>query len=233
MIRHGHETFFKSAFELETTMIRIHGYFRSSSSYRCRIAFNLKGLATSFSPVHLLRDGGQQHAPAFRALNPQGLVPAVEADGQVLTQSPAILEWLDETYPNPPLLPSDPFERASVRAFCAVIGCDIHPLQNLRVLQYLKSDLGQDQQAVDAWCQRWIGDGLHAAEALLSDGPATRFAFGDDPGMAEVYLMPQMFSAERFKVDIASCTRLRAIAEECTSLPAFKDAHPANQPDAE
>lgn len=214
-------------------MIVHHGYFRSSSSYRCRIALNLKGLDAEYRSVHLLKDGGQQKSAEYAALNPQKLVPAFEVDGQVLTQSPAILEWLEETHPDPPLLPADPIERAHVRAFCAVIGCDIHPLQNLRVLQYLGAEFGADQAAKNAWCQRWIGDGLAAAEALLAARPATRFAFGDAPGMADVYLMPQIFSAERFGVDLSPMPRLRAIADACAALPEFDIAHPRNQPDAE
>jgi len=214
-------------------MITLHGYFRSSSSYRCRIAFNLKGLRPEFRPVHLLRDGGEQKGAAYRALNPQMLVPTVEADGLVLTQSPAILEWLDERYPDPPLLPRDPDERAAVRAFCAVIGCDIHPLQNLRVLQYLRSAFGQDQDGVNRWCRRWIGDGLAACEALLARRPTTPFAFGDAPGMADLYLVPQIFSAHRFGVDLEPMPRLRAVDAACAALPAFADAHPSRQPDAE
>lgn len=213
--------------------MRFHGYFRSSSSYRCRIAFNLKGLAPEFVPVHLLRDGGQQHSPAFRALNPQGLVPALEVGGRVLTQSPAILEWLDETYPAPPLLPADPFERAAVRAFCAAIACEIHPLQNLRVQQYLGSAFGADAEARAAWTRHWIALDLAACEALLAGRPATPFAFGDAPGMAEVYLVPQLFSADRFGVDLAPFPRLTAIRAAADALPAFAAAHPARQPDAE
>jgi len=214
-------------------MMRFHGYFRSSSSYRCRIAFNLKGLNPEFVPVHLVRGGGQQKTDAYRALNPQALVPTLEVDGLVLTQSPAILEWLDEVYPVPPLLPRDPGERAAVRAFCAAIACEIHPLQNLRVLQYLEANFAQGLEGKEAWCQRWIGDGLAACEALLARRPATRFAFGDKPGMAEVYLVPQMFSAARFKVDLTAMPRLRAIHAACESLPAFAEAHPSRQPDAE
>lgn len=213
--------------------MRFHGYFRSSSSYRCRIAFNIKGLAYEFVPVHLVRNGGEQKSDAYRALNPQGLVPTLEVGGKVLTQSPAILEWLEETHPEPPLLPRDPLERAAVRAFCAVIACEVHPLQNLRVLQYLASEYGQDQAGKQAWCQRWIGDGLAACEALLAKRPVTRFAFGDTPGMAEVYLVPQMFSADRFAVDTSSMPRLRAIFADCEALPAFADAQPARQPDAQ
>ena len=213
--------------------MRFHGYFRSSSSYRCRIAFNLKGLAPEFVPVHLVRDGGQQHGAAYRALNPQGLVPALEVDGNVLTQSPAILEWLDETHPEPPLLPADPFARSAVRAFCAAIACEIHPLQNLRVLNHLGQDYGQDQDGKAAWCRHWIGQGLAACEGLLAGRAATRFAFGDVPGMAEVYLIPQLFSADRFGVDLTPMPRLRAIREAAEALPAFADAHPKVQPDAE
>lgn len=213
--------------------MRFHGYFRSSSSYRCRIAFNLKGLDYEFVPVHLVKGGGAQKTPEYRALNPQALVPTLEVDGLVLTQSPAILEWLDETCPQPRLLPVDPAERAAVRAFCAVIACEIHPLQNLRTLQYLEANFGQGQDGKEAWCRRWIGDGLAACEALLARRPQTRFAFGDEPGMAEVYLVPQMFSAKRFNVDAGDMPRLRAIWEACEALPAFAAAHPSRQPDAE
>lgn len=213
--------------------MRFHGYFRSSSSYRCRIAFNLKGLTPEFVPVHLVRDGGQHKTDAYRALNPQALVPTLEVEGLVLTQSPAILEWLDETHPEPRLLPDDPAGRAAVRAFCAVIACEIHPLQNLRVLQYLGAEFGQGQPGKDAWCQRWIGEGLAACEALLARRPATTFAFGEAPGMAEVYLVPQIFSAQRFGVDLSAMPRLRAIHAACEALPAFAAAHPMRQPDAE
>ena len=215
-------------------MITVHGYFRSSSSYRLRIALNLKGLSSDFVPVHLVRDGGQQKSDAYRALNPQMLVPTVETGGAVLTQSPAILEWLDETHPDPALLPGDPLERAAVRAFCAVIGCDIHPLQNLRVLQYLRAEYGQDQAGVERWCQRWIGDGLAACEALLARrGSPTDFCFGDRPGMADIYLVPQLFSARRFGVDMDRFPLISAIGDRCEALEAFAAAHPSRQPDAE
>ncbi|WP_220443949.1 maleylacetoacetate isomerase [Pararhodobacter zhoushanensis] len=214
-------------------MMRFHGYFRSSSSYRCRIAFNLKGLTPEFVPVHLVKDGGQQKSAAYRALNPQGLVPTLEVDGLVLTQSPAILEWLDETHPEPRLLPQDAAERAAVRAFCAVIACEIHPLQNLRTLQYLEAAYGQGPDGKEAWCQRWIGDGLASCEALLAKRAPTRFAFGDAPGMAEIYLIPQLFSAKRFKVDTSAMPRLTEIAAACDTHPAFAAAHPSQQPDAE
>lgn len=213
-------------------MMVFHGYFRSSSSYRCRIAFGLKGLSPEFRPVHLVKDGGQQRSAGFRALNPQMLVPVLEADGQILTQSPAILEWLDEVHPEPPLLPRDAHDRAAVRAFCAAIACEIHPLQNLRVLQHLRAEFGQDDEGVARWCRRWIGEGLAACEALLARRPAKRFAFGDTPGMAEVYLIPQLFSARRFGTDLSGLPRLAAVEAEAAALPAFAAAHPARQPDA-
>lgn len=213
--------------------MRFHGYFRSSSSYRCRIAFRLKGLSPEFVPVHLTRDGGQQHGADYRALNPQGLVPALEVDGRVLTQSPAILEWLDEAFPDPPLFPADPFDRAAVRAFCAAIACEIHPLQNLRVLAHLGAAYRQDQDGKAAWCRHWIAQGLAACEGLLAGRPETRFAFGDVPGMAEIYLIPQMFSADRFGVDLSAMPRLTAIRAQAEGLSAFADAHPRVQPDAE
>jgi len=214
--------------------MKYHGYFRSSSSYRLRIAFALKGLRPDFAPVHLSKDGGEQKKLDYRALNPQALVPVLQVDGAVLTQSPAILEWLDETHPEPPLLPDDPLEKARVRAFCAAIGCDIHPLQNLRVLQYLRTEYGQDQDGIDRWCQRWIGDGLAACEALLERHNAGRsFCFGEVPGLADIYLVPQVFSAGRFNVDLGVMPNIRRIAGACDVLPAFADAHPSKQPDAD
>lgn len=211
-----------------------HGYFRSSSAYRCRIAFNLKGLSPEFVPVHLRRNGGEQKQEAYKALNPQGLVPALEVDGSVLTQSLAIIEWLDETYPTPALLPGDSIERAKVRAFALAVACDIHPLQNLRVLDYLKNDLGHDQSVLDDWCRRWIGDGLAACEALLArEASHGDFCFGDTPGLADICLVPQMFSAARFGVDVSKLPRLRAIHAACEALPVFSDAHPSKQPDSE
>lgn len=214
--------------------MRFHGYFRSSSAHRCRIAFNLKGVRPDFTPVHLRRGGGEQKMPDYRALNPQGLVPALETEHGVLTQSLAIIEWLDEQRPEPPLLPADPFQRAKVRAFAQIIACDIHPLQNLRVLQYLREELGQDQSGLDRWCQRWIADGLTACEALLQDtAPDGDFAFGDQPGLADICLVPQVYSARRFGVDLAAMPRVQAVFNACEALEAFQNARPDNQPDAE
>lgn len=171
--------------------------------------------------------------PAYRQLNPQALVPALEYQGVVLTQSLAIIEWLDEVYPEPAFLPTDPLSRAHARAFAQIIACDIHPLQNLRVLDYLKADLGQPQTVLDAWCRRWISEGLAACEALLARAPDSTFAFGETPGLADICLAPQMFSADRFGVDLSAMPRLRAVRQACEALPAFANAHPARQPDSE
>lgn len=210
-----------------------HGYFRSSSAYRCRIAFNLKGIAPDFVSVHLRKGGGQQKTPAYRALNPQALVPTVEEGDFRLTQSLAIIEWLDETTAGPRLLPADPKLRAEVRAFAQAIACDVHPLQNLRVLDYLKAEFGADQAALDRWCGRWITEGLTACEALLARRPVTTFCFGDTPTLADICLVPQMFSATRFGVDPTAFPRLTAIQAACAALPAFAAAHLKNQPDSE
>ena len=208
-----------------------YGYFRSSSAHRCRIAFALKGLAPETVFIHLRKDGGQQKQPAYRALNPQGLVPALDTGEGLLTQSLAIIEWLDETHPAPPLLPGGATERARIRAFAQVIACDVHPLQNLRVLDQLRAQFGADQAALDAWCRRWIEDGLTACEALVD--PSGSYCFGDAPTLADICLVPQMFSAERFGVDLAAFPRLRQRFATCMAQPAFANAAPSRQPDAE
>lgn len=212
-----------------------HGYFRSSSAWRCRIAFNLKGITPETQFVHLRRNGGEQKQPAFRMLNPQALVPTLELDdGTVLTQSLAIIEWLDETHPMPPLLPADAAERALVRGFAQTIACDIHPLQNLRVLDYLRNEFDQQQGGLDEWCQRWIGDGLAACEVLVTrSGSNGQFCFGDTPGLADICLAPQLGSADRFSVDLTAMPRLREISAAYAQHPAFSAALPAHQPDAE
>jgi maleylacetoacetate isomerase len=212
--------------------VRFYGYFRSSAAYRCRIAFNLKGVEPDFVPVHLRR--GEQKKEAYCRVNPQGLVPALAVDSHVLTQSLAIIEWLDETHPQPPLLPHDPIERAKVRVLALTIACDVHPLQNLRVLNYLKSEFDQDQSAVDRWCRHWIESGLRAAEArVTSSGKVGPFCFGDTPGLADICLVAQMFSADRFGCDLKNMPTLSRIAAACEAHPAFAKAHPARQPDAE
>lgn len=212
--------------------MRFHGYFRSSAAWRCRIAFGLKGLAPDFVPIHLRK--GEQRAADYVALNPQGLVPALEVDGHVLTQSLAILEWLEETHPTPALLPTDPFERAEVRAFALAIACDIHPIDNLRVLSYLKGPMGQSQEAVDVWYRHWCVEGLGPLEAIAArHAERGRFVFGDAPGLAEVCLVPQLGNARRFATDLTKYPRLLAIEEACNALPAFQAARPDRQPDAE
>lgn len=208
----------------------LHGYWRSGTSYRTRIALNLKGLPYEQRPVDLR--AGVQGSEAFRALNPQGLVPALEADGAVLTQSPAILEWLEERYPDPPLLPQEPDERAIVRAMAALIGCDIHPLNNLRVLNALRAGFGADGEAVKRWAARWIGDGFAALETMIARHGGA-FAYGDRPTLVECYLVPQVYSAERFSVDLSPYPRVAAAASAAQALAPVAAAHPDRQPDAD
>ncbi|MFA4891781.1 maleylacetoacetate isomerase [Brevundimonas sp.] len=208
----------------------LHGYWRSGAAYRVRIALNLKGVSYDQQGVDLRT--GAQGSDVFVALNPQGMVPALEVDGAVLTQSPAILEWLEETHPQPPLLPADPVERAQVRAMAAVIGCDIHPLNNLRVGKALRETFGADQAAVDAWAARWIVPGFTALEALVARQGAG-WCFGDAPTLADCYLIPQIYSARRFNVALDAFPRLLAIDEAAKQHPAFAAAHPDVQPDAD
>lgn len=211
-------------------MMRFHGFFRSSSAYRCRIALNLKGLSYDFIATPLRSNA--HRTEAYRALNPQALVPALEAGGETFTQSLAIIEWLEETHPAPALLPSDPTTRAHVRAFALAIACEIHPLQNLRVLDYLRQDLSLDEVGVKRWLTRWLNEGLAACEELLRQHGPNRFCFGDTPGLADICLVPQMFSADRFDIDLSPYPRLRAVRAACEALPTFADAAPARQPDA-
>lgn len=208
----------------------LHGYWRSSAAYRVRIALNLKGLAYA-QATHDLR-AGAQGLPAYAALNPQRLVPALEADGQVLTQSTAILEWLEERHPEPALLPANPAERAAVRAMVALVACDIHPLNNLRVLNALRGDLNATPEQVSGWAQRWIADGFAALEALIQRHGGA-FAFGDAPTLADCCLVPQVYSARRFAVDLAPYPRLLAATDAAQRLPAVAAAHPDRQPDAD
>lgn len=208
----------------------LHGYWRSSAAYRVRIGLNLKGL--DYAQVTYDLRTGAQRAPQYLALDPQGLVPAIEVDGEVLIQSPAILEWLEERYPEPRLLPREAEARAVVRAMAALIGCDIHPLNNLRVLDVLRREWGADQAALDAWAGRWIGDGFAALEPLI-ERHGGDFAFGDSPTLADCYLTPQVFSAQRFKVDMVRFPNVARAHENAARLPAFADAHPQRQPDAD
>ncbi|HMM86901.1 MAG: maleylacetoacetate isomerase [Gammaproteobacteria bacterium] len=211
--------------------MKLHGFFRSGTSHRLRIALNLKGLPYETVPVDLRRE--QHLGDAYKALNPQGLVPTLEAGGRVLTQSPAILEWLEERHPEPPLLPRDADARARVRALAAIVGCDIHPVNNRRILEALRHDFGANEAAVQRWCGRWIADGFDAIEALLAaDARRGDFCFGDAPTLADVYLVPQVESARRFQVDVARWSRIAAVDAACLRLDAFRRAAPALQPDA-
>lgn len=208
----------------------LHGFFRSSAAWRVRIALNLKGLRVEHVAHHLRRGG--QRDPAYLALNPQGLVPALTLDtGEALTQSLAIIEWLDEAFPTPPLLPADPIARARVRAFALVLAADTHPLQNLKILVRLRA-AGLAEPAVQAWAAEANRDGLGACEALLAGSPGP-YCFGVAPGLGDICLIPQLAGARRFGVDVAAFPRLLAREAACLALPAFVHADPAAQPDAE
>jgi len=209
----------------------LHGYYRSSAAYRVRIALNLKGLQVEHRFVHLRR--GEQRSDAYRGVNPQGLVPTLEAGGRRITQSLAIIEYLEERHPLPPLLPPGPEDRAWVRAIALAIACDIHPLDNTRVLQYLEGTLGLDAARRDAWYAHWIAEGFRAIERQLADRAGGPFAFGDAPGLADACLIPQVANAGRVKLDMAPYPRIRAVNEACLALPAFDLARPEKQPDAE
>jgi len=212
--------------------MKLYGYFRSSAAFRVRIALNLKGLGYDSASVHLRR-GDQAEAP-YLGGNPQGLVPALETDGEILIQSLAIIEYLDETHPVPPLLPGDPAGRARVRGLAAIVACDIHPLNNLRVLRYLQRPLGQDQAAIATWYNHWIDAGFAAFERLLAaDRRTGRFCHGDTPGLADIALVPQVVNAERFRLDLAAYPRIVRIHEAAMKLDAFAAAHPDKQPDRE
>ena len=211
--------------------MKLYGYFRSSAAYRVRIALNLKNISYDLTPVHLTRNGGWQWSEDFRAINPQKRVPALAlSSGEVLLQSLAIIEYLDEVYPEPPLLPADAIERAHVRAVSQIVACDIHPVNNLVVLNYLKGTLGQSQAAADDWYRHWIGQGFEAIEALIRPGP---YAFGAQVTVADLCLVPQVFNARRFKVDMARYPKIAGVEAACLKLPAFDRARPENQPDAE
>ena len=212
----------------------LYNYFRSSSSYRVRIALKLKGLAYTYLPVHLNRSGGEQFTPAFRALSPDAVVPVLRAGDVTLTESLAIIEWLEETQPGAALLPSHPGQRAWVRSLSQMIACEIHPLSNLRVLKYLTGELGLDEAQKLKWIRHWTGQGMAAVEAMLAQRPqATTFCHGEQPGMADCCLVPQAFNAERFGIDLNSYTIIARIVAACRQLPAFADAHPMCQMDAE
>ena len=211
--------------------MKLYGYFRSSAAYRVRIALNFKGVPHEHAFVHLTRDGGAQNSPEYMALNPQALVPALELDeGEVLTQSLAIIEYLEEIYPDPPLLPVAAGARAQVRAIALAVACDIHPLNNLRVLKHLRHEMGQGKEAVEAWYRHWIETGFRAIEKMIAEDG---YCAGGQPTLADVCLVPQIFNARRYDIDLTAWPRIRKVEETCGALPAFAEAHPSAQPDAE
>lgn len=212
--------------------MKLYSYFRSSAAYRVRIALNLKGLAYETVPVHLLRNGGEHRQPAYTALNPQALVPALADDGHWLTQSLAVIEYLEETRGGPPLLPADPPGRARVRALAQLIACDTHPLNNLRVLRYLQDVLAADEAAKNAWYRHWVAESFNALEILLQSAGTGRFCHGDTPTLADCCLVPQVYNARRFGVDLTPYPAIVRIDAECAALPAFQAAAPEAQPDA-
>ena len=211
--------------------MKLYTYFRSSAAYRTRIALNLKNVTHEMASIHLTKGGGQQHGAEFRAVNPQRRVPALALDnGEVLIQSLAIIEYLEEAFPAPPLLPSDPVARAHVRALAQVIACDIHPLNNTSPLFYLKNTLKHDQETINAWYAHWVTVGFEAVEALLRPGP---YAFGDKVTLADVCLVPQVANARRFNVPLDRFPNIVAVDAAASKLPAFDAARPERQPDAE
>lgn len=214
--------------------LTLHGYFRSSASYRVRIAMALKTIPFDQAPVHLVRDGGEQHQASYRAINPDGLVPSLTCDdGSVLTQSLAIIEYLDECFPTPPLLPGSAVDRAFVRSVALQIACEIHPIANLRVLRYLCGELGTSEPQKDAWYRHWIDLGFASLEAkLTSDARTGRFVFGDTPTLADICLVPQVWNARRFSIPLDSYPTIRRIADHAMQNGAFAAAEPARQPDA-
>lgn len=209
--------------------MKLYSHYRSSAAYRVRIALNLKGMDAEIEPIDL---GKREHrAPDFLEVNPQGLLPALDTGHGVLTQSSAILEWLEETHPEPPLLPEDAWARAQVRAMAAIVGADIHPIQNRRVLSYLKHEFDASQEDIFQWARTWISAGFDALERLVKDAPG-KFCFGDSPTLADIYLMPQIYNARQYDLKMDPFPALLGVEEACSKMKAFALAHPKDQPDA-
>jgi maleylacetoacetate isomerase len=214
--------------------MKLYTFFRSSASYRVRIALNLKGLGYEQAAIHLRRGGGEQLTAAYRKVNPQALVPALEDDGRILTQSLAIIEYLEEKHPNPPLLPKDPADKALVRSMALMIACEVHPIQNLRVLNYVKATYNQTDEQVNKWAQHWIDLGLSALQEMIVAQPKRgKFCFGDSPTLADVCLIPQLGNARRYGCDLAKYPTILEIEKNCNVIAAFANAVPEKQPDAE
>ncbi|WP_233862111.1 maleylacetoacetate isomerase [Paraburkholderia adhaesiva] len=215
--------------------MKLYSYFRSSAAYRVRIALNLKGLSYEYVPVHLLRDGGEQLKQDYRQINPDGIVPTLIDDEQhAIQQSLAIIEYLEETHPEPPLLPKAPADRAHVRSLALQVACEIHPLNNLRVLKYLKHSLGVDDAAKDAWYRHWVESGFESLEKRLANDPRTgKLCYGDTPTIADLCLVPQVFNANRFKIDTTRYPTIQRISDYASQLDAFAKAAPGAQPDSE
>lgn len=211
--------------------MKMYGFFRSGTSHRTRIVLNLKQIRYELLPISLMKN---EHKNAdFKAINPQGFVPVLVMNDQQLIQSPAIIEWLEEAYPEHALLPSDPIARAKVRALAALVGCDIHPINNKRILEYLRNTLKLDDEQIQQWCQHWIDEGFTALETLLAaDSERGDFCYGNQPTLADAYLIPQVDSSKRFKVDMSKYPNIQRIYDACMALPAFQAAAPMNQPDA-
>lgn len=214
--------------------MKLYNYFRSSASYRVRIALNLKGLPFDYATVHLRKDGGQHLTPAFRTMNPDALVPILDDDGVILTQSLAIIEYLEETHPEPPLLPRDAVARAYTRSIALAVACEIHPLNNLRVLRYLVKTLGVSEEQKNVWYRHWVEQGLASLEArMVAEKRTGRYALGDAVTLADVVIVPQIFNAQRMDCKVQHVPTIMRIFEYCMQLPAFIDAQPSRQPDAE
>jgi len=214
--------------------MKLYTFFRSSASYRVRIALNFKGVSYEQAPIHLRRSGGEQFTAAYKAVNPQALVPALEDNGKILTQSLAIIEYLEDKYPRPPLLPADPADKALVRGMALIIACEVHPIQNLRVLNYVKKEYNQTDDQVNRWAQHWINLGLAALEQLIVAQPKRgKFCFGDTPTLADICLVPQLGNARRYGSDLSQYPNILGIEMNCMTLPAFVNAAPEKQPDAE